>query len=267
MKPVLIILLAILFFADSYAQKLPNIQQGSLRAPANVKIDGKITEWGQQLSAHNSATDLAYSMANDDKKLYLVIQAKDPDVINRIASGGITLSFREKNSPKENEISIQYPVLKNRSNLFFRLRGGKNSVPDTTLRAADSTMRVNNKTLGNLAKWVKVGGIKDLDTLSIYNETGIEAASRFDLKKVLSIEIASPLSMINSKINSARKFTYRLRVNGGTPIAMTFGPITGSTLDAEGQAKLMASMTASADAVNARLSASTDFSGDYTLAK
>ena len=56
------------------AQKLPNVQQASLRAPENVKVDGKPTEWGDKLQAYNKATDVFYTIANDYNNLYLIIQ-------------------------------------------------------------------------------------------------------------------------------------------------------------------------------------------------
>jgi len=266
MKNQLLLLAASLLFANAYAQKQPAVQQTGLRAPADVKIDGKTTEWGD-LNTYNTATELHYLIANNDKKLFFAMQTTDPDVINRIASGGISVIFKKKNSSSNDAVSIQYPVLKNRSNLFFRIRTPKNSIPDNSRKAADSTMRVNNQTLDNLAKWIKVAGVQGLDTLSIYNENGIEANIRFDAKKVLTVEMSLPLELVKTHINQSSGLTYQLRVNGATPPNITFGPLTGSTLDAEGQAKLMESMRASVDMVNSRLSATTDFWGEYTLAK
>ena len=57
MKRITIIFLTTLWFASVQAQKLPNKQEISFRAPANVKIDGKATEWGD-FKAYNSAIEL-----------------------------------------------------------------------------------------------------------------------------------------------------------------------------------------------------------------
>jgi hypothetical protein len=57
MKKLQLLLLAVLAFANANAQKLPNVQQVSLRAPANIKIDGKATEWSG-FKALNTATDV-----------------------------------------------------------------------------------------------------------------------------------------------------------------------------------------------------------------
>ena len=52
-----------------HAQKLPNKQEISFQAPTNIKIDGKASEWNNQFLAYNNATDIYYTIANDDKNL------------------------------------------------------------------------------------------------------------------------------------------------------------------------------------------------------
>ncbi len=41
---------------DTSIRKLPNVQQVSLRAPANINIDGKTTEWNNRFQAYNDTT-------------------------------------------------------------------------------------------------------------------------------------------------------------------------------------------------------------------
>jgi len=55
-----------------------------------VRIDGKITEWGN-FQAYNPATEISYTMANDNDKLYLVCSATQPEVIQKIIEGGINI--------------------------------------------------------------------------------------------------------------------------------------------------------------------------------
>lgn len=73
MKTFLAVLLITASFINVTAQKLPNIQQAGLKAPENIKIDGKATEWGK-FNAFNGATDVFYSIANNEKHLYLIVQ-------------------------------------------------------------------------------------------------------------------------------------------------------------------------------------------------
>ncbi|HCN82336.1 MAG TPA: hypothetical protein DIT07_01770, partial [Sphingobacteriaceae bacterium] len=73
------ILYLIIIPVTTSAQKLPNIQEASLRAPAGIKVDGKATEWNNQFQAYNKATEIFYTISNDDDKLYLAVQATDLD--------------------------------------------------------------------------------------------------------------------------------------------------------------------------------------------
>src|SRR4051812_14249152 len=94
-------LISVLFSAiclNAAAQKLPNVQQASFRAPANIKIDGKTTEWGNKLQAYNPGTEIYYTLANDDKRLYLVVQADNYTTVNNIVNGGIGLAIQKAGS-------------------------------------------------------------------------------------------------------------------------------------------------------------------------
>jgi hypothetical protein len=70
------------------AQKLPNKQEVSLRIPADMKIDGNAKEWNNKFQAYNKLTNIFYTLSNDDKNLYLVIQATDPIIIEKMIRGG-----------------------------------------------------------------------------------------------------------------------------------------------------------------------------------
>ncbi|MDB5029525.1 MAG: hypothetical protein JWP71_246 [Mucilaginibacter sp.] len=254
--------LVIAFIAN--AQKLPNVQQISLRAPANIKIDGKLTEWGDQFQAYNHATDIFYRMANDDENLYLTVQAVDPDIINKIVDGGVTLTIQKSTDKKDkNNISITYPVADRKNHLMFNLRNRKGFVPDTSARAADSTMLYNNKKLEINCKWIRIKGIPDLDTLlSVYNIDGIKAAGLFDRRKIYTFEISVGLKYLRFSANDAIKFAYHIRVNGGRPITPPT-PDNGASATAPGVVRILA-VSARLDGIR---TTPTDFWGEYTLAK
>jgi len=98
---VSIVLVAIASIAN--AQKQPQVQEVSIRAPDNVKIDGKITEWPNPfqtvknndiyLSAYNSSSRVYYTVANDDKNLYFVIRGLGTGVANKMLAGGLTITI------------------------------------------------------------------------------------------------------------------------------------------------------------------------------
>ncbi len=262
----------------AFAQKLPNVQTVSLRAPANIKIDGKTTEWGNNFQAYNHATDIFYTLANDDDRLYLIIKATDLSVISKILAGGITFTMQKsgKNNDKGG-IRITYPIFEEKLQLAHRgqvlevmgsIDGNSNS--GTAPVTAESVVTAHNKTLAEKSKVIRVTGIPGLDTtISVYNEDGIKTAERFDLKGTDTYEITYTyelgidlkqlgLSFPTAIRNDPPKFTYHIALNSTNSFDATI-PTPANPADAAAVETKMAK-------VGEALSP-TDFWGEYTLAK
>ena len=259
----LIILTVIISFAAN-AQKLPTVQKISLRAPFNIKIDGKTTEWGDKFQAYNPSTDIFYTMANDDRGLYLVVQSGDPKIIQRLTAGGITLTIQKTmNKNETNGVSITYPVSK--SSVSFNLSSPRNAVEDTSTRYLDSVMISYNKKIDNNYKFIKVTGVTGMDTISVYNTDGIKASARFNNKKVFTCEYYIDYKLLNIATDKIPKLAYHLVVNGRKPLATPPGI---AAWDANGVPDQQASDALKAGIEKANMAnGPTDFWGDYTLAK
>jgi hypothetical protein len=244
------------------AQKLPNKQTTGLHAPSNIKIDGKDAEWHNQFQAYNNATEVYYTMANDNDNLYFTVQATDPTIINRIMSGGISLTL-QKTAKKDDKsaISITYPVIE--TSLYFSLRRKKNAVEDTTAKTADSVMKRNNALIAKNCKWIRVTGLPGVDTLtSIYNLNGIKAAGLFNDKKIYTCEFAIKIGLIKTAMEGGQKINYHVRLNGSkAPVSFS---IVSSTPGNEAVAQQMVDRM---NALGAQQAAPTDFWGEYTLVK
>lgn len=137
------------------AQKLPNKQEISLGAPANVKIDGKMNEWGDQLQAYNKATLIYYTIANDADNLYLVVRIENPDIINKAISGAITLTVNPADKQSDEKCpAVSFPLLDFASATAIRtnaslLTGFAKRMQDaqnTTKRMQDALGATNNDT-------------------------------------------------------------------------------------------------------------------------
>ena len=259
---LLFIMMIIAFTLSAAAQKLPNKQTAGLHAPANIKIDGKDTEWHNQFRAYNNATECFYTMANDNENLYLSIQATQPDIINKIMSGGVTLTIQKTTKKDEkNSVSITYPVAENKP--YFGLRRKKNIEEDTTAKTADSVMKRNNALIAKNCKWIGVTGIPGVDSLtSIYNVNGIKAAGLFDNKKVYTCEFSITLEHLKVAIASGRTFNYHIRLNGSkTPVMFT------AVSASPGNEAAMQQFIEKANAMGIQQAAPTDFWGEYTLVK
>jgi hypothetical protein len=217
---MMIFLLCTTGFAG-YAQHLPNVQKGGLRAPDKVKIDGKLNEWGDNLQAHNNATEVSYTIANDDNNLYLVVQATKFDIINKAIRGGITLTINHtKSKTDEHPIILTFPVMDNSKDGFaitqsFNRKPGETKDTAIIRKQTDSLRLATNKLLSEKLKKVKVLGIKAvIDTfISVYNDEGIEVAVLADHKRACNFEIAIPIKYLELPINGSQPFAYNVRLN------------------------------------------------------
>lgn len=273
-KVIFKLVLSVLFLFSSVvsiAQKIPNVQQISLRAPANIKIDGKTTEWGNKFQAYNHATDIFYTISNDDENIYLMIHAIDPDVLTKITNSGIV--FRINTSGKksdENVVSVTYPIFDvrygNKPYIMFDNMAQPHAQREASERNPDSLSKVANTKLHDNEKYILIKGMPGIDTLlSVFNRDGIRAKEAFDSTMAYTYELAVPLKYINFKTEGASsKFFYHILLPG-LDISKEFGFKT--TTDANGSFHISVASSAipRKEHFNA-LSSTTDFWGEYTLA-
>ncbi|MDB5114818.1 MAG: hypothetical protein JWQ79_310 [Mucilaginibacter sp.] len=226
-KSVLLVMILLSFFSiKSVAQKLSNIQLNSLRLAANLKIDGKATEWDNKFQAHNNATELFYTIANDDNNLYLLIRADKPRIIQKIISVGVTFVIDVSNKRKIQDpqnITITYPQINvNNGMLIISKAGAKaeiiTSLPETlrdtssTLTITDSLINVANMLFTSAAKTIKVKrGLRPDSSISIYNEERIRVGASFD-KGTYTYELLIPLKFLKLTSNDIQEFNYNVRL-------------------------------------------------------
>jgi hypothetical protein len=262
----------LLFFSSiATAQKLPNTQPTAISAPADIKIDGKTTEWNNQFQAYNHATDVFYTISNDDDRLYLTLQATDPSIINKILRGGVALAINiagkknDKGTP-----CITYPIFEpsGRPSVGVNkksLGGGTIKVDDMS----DSAVAAYNHSLKEKSKYIEVTCIPGIDTLiSVYNTDGIKAAELFDKTMAYTYELSVDLKLLGLSTSSG-KFAYHITLNGVNNINLkksadgdpgrTVVSVTSSPVLDE---KIKVDMAMMSQAFSP-----TDFWGEYTLAK
>lgn len=222
MKPRFCDLKSILFvgllaiYSNTFAQKINNTQQGNMWAPQGIKIDGKLSEWGTELQAYNKTVKLWYSMANDDKYLYLAIKSEELNYNPKILAGGISLTINTADRKRDKDAYVvTYPII-SRAGGFSRggrgRRGGfgqDQDKPDTAAIVAQQ-----RQTLAT-GKEISAIGFKEItDTLiSIYNEYGIKAAANIDDKGIYTAELAIPLAMLRIPTGQ-KEIAYNIKLNG-----------------------------------------------------
>lgn len=260
------------------AQNLPTVQNKSLIAPADVKVDGNPMEWGDKFMAYNRSNYVFFSIANDANNLYLVVHIRDWHTIQKVLFGGITLTIESprikgsSQSENNSNIKLRFPVsterptrVQNNFSLFTGRDDLYKEILDTVktgARKRDSMIMNLNKKLANIFRDIEVAGIKEIEepVVSIYNTDGLKAAARFDEHLQYTYELAIPLKFFNTAINGGAKFKYIITENGKPtsekvngqdiplPIMVTFGN------DPPDQADLY-------------LFSATNLSGTYTLIK
>jgi hypothetical protein len=251
-KRFLIAFILIAASLSTYAQKLPGKQEVSVRAPVDIKIDGKATEWGDKFQAYNKATDIYYTLSNDDENIYLVVQAKYHDVADKILRGGITLTINHTFAKKDNApVAITYPIFSGSgqsdvTNMLSRKENEKREANNSGVPAIDDM----NKILDARAKTIRILGINPITDkeISVYNQEGIKAVSQFDKTLVYTYELAIPLKYLALPGGG---FSYNIKINGPEDVA---APHT--TAGGPPPPPMMTTSTVP-----------TDFWGEYTLAK
>ncbi|GAB2982829.1 hypothetical protein GCM10027049_19550 [Mucilaginibacter puniceus] len=237
----------------AFSQKLPAKQEISVYAPSTIKLDGKITEWGN-LQAYNPATEIAYTIANDDDKLYFICSATIPEAIQKIQFSGITLTIMPVDQKSViAPVGITYPIVPwVNVQINYDLRE-KAPLKESLVSS------INDKISGHL-KEIKISGLKDFPegTVPVYNDKGITGGHYISRDKVYTYELAFPLSLIRPLINDKGTFNYKVQVNGMGKDVITVGGVgPGMSAPSEKPAQPGPSYN----------SAPTYFNATYTLSK
>lgn len=250
-------------FVAGHAQKLPDKQKVSIWAPADIKIDGKMTDWDNQFQAFNHSTELYYSIANDDENLYLILKATSRRVIEKIIDVGVTFTVNatgKKDYNAKGDLSLRFPSLgiKEGSAIFFNAEMLSDDYnKGKTTKQSDSCVDIANQLLLQLGKTIKVKGLYgSSDTLiSVYNEERIKTSAHFDYRGAYIYKLAVPLKYIVAAGNILTSITYSIKLSDRLlepKLGMSFSlkRVNGVYIDPDQD-----------------LDSTTDFWSEYTLAK
>jgi hypothetical protein len=246
------------------AQKLPSVQEKSVLAPANIKIDGKATEWDNQFQAYNKSTSLYYTIANNKDNLYLLIQATDKTIIEKILAGGINLTISTLIGKSTPPVVFTLPFMSpiKRGPIVSKLRSPDF---DITIGLAE----INKEVSANF-KEIGVSGISAIpdSTISVYNDYGIKMSGLFDANKAYTCELTIPLKYLNHVINAQGTFIYNIKLNG-TKVSGMITVIDGKIADPSSPmvAELNRQFIIPPGTPMMELASTTDFTGTYTLVK
>jgi hypothetical protein len=247
------------------------VQTASVTAPANIKIDGKATEWGNKFQAFNRTTEVYYTLSNSATKLYLTVQANERNIIRKIIGNGITITITPTDKQAKNKLIVTYPQYGPKDGpVSFNMRNPFETVKDTVRNnfMADSVMDAYNATLNERFKVIGVIGVASAEdsTLSVFNSEGFRAVGKLDRKLVYTYELAIPLSYIERSADKPTTFKYNIMINGVPGEVRTVQGGRGGRLvytARDGSERNIGG----AGPDNMAFAYASDFSAEYTLAK
>lgn len=168
--------------------------------PAAVTIDGKNTEWGDNLAYHNTENNIHYAISNDKEYLYLVIKTNDEKQLNNILFGGVTFSIDTKGRKKK-AYSVTFP---------------QKLAPLTNVPLNTPEQKRAFATKTNGSRKISVNGFKkDVDENELYpgNAYRIQTALNFDDKGYLIYEEAIPLYLFHAEGQDNSEWSYNIMLN------------------------------------------------------
>ncbi|SKB74085.1 hypothetical protein [Daejeonella lutea] len=198
---VLIIGVVLVNLSGAFSQK--KAEMINTRWANNVVVaDGSLSDWPDSLTMFNEATNLYYSLANDDKNVYLALRSASKQDLTKILAGGISFSANIEGKKKD-PATVIFPVLD-------RTPGKSRNTKD------QPEVEEMQKQILSRIKDIKVAGFKEIidGGISLQNTYGIRAAAGFDKNNNLIQEIIIPLSLLNLSTANAGEVTYSIKVNG-----------------------------------------------------
>jgi len=265
-----IMLTGIFFISTLFAQKLPNKQTTSVWATFDLSSNHQPTNPFINPKAHNTATDLYYIIANDDRNLFIMLRATDPLIIRKIIYGNISIKLAANKNEIGDGISITCPLLERKDlGIFglFKVREELKSSPSEMKSYNDSLLTDINKRFfaGSSSKITGVSSLKD-SLFHINTATELQTDIHFDNNSSLSCFLKIPLKYFSSAIIKNKIF-YIVKLNGqfyssNTTLTMSADGLT-TTRSTPGWSSVVVKNTPE----SVVLDYPTDFSGEYTLAK
>jgi hypothetical protein len=188
----------------------PNQNQKLLPPPANLVIDGSLTDWGDSLRYHNDEKNIKYTLANDKENLYAAIRISERLEQARVLNAGITLSIDTRGKKKETfsmTFPLRYPGSPAPAYTSFKDDGG-----EITKEEREELMRERITTLRS----IKMTGFKDIENemITTSNTYGIKAAIDYDTNGNLIYEAAIPLKYFHDNDISKNDWAFNFKING-----------------------------------------------------
>jgi hypothetical protein len=210
MKRSFLLLPAITLALSATVNAQSKQNQNLLPPPANLVIDGNLTDWGDSLRYHNDEKNIKYTLANDKENLYAAIRINDRLEQARVLNAGITISIDTHGKKKETfsmTFPLRYPGTPAPAFTGFKDDGG-----EITKEEREELTRERITTLRS----IKMTGFKDIENemITTSNTYGIKAAIDYDADGNLVYEAAIPLKFFHADDITKNEWAFNFKING-----------------------------------------------------
>jgi hypothetical protein len=208
-SPLLLPVIMLVISANVNAQSKQH--QNLLPPPANLVIDGSLTDWGDSLRYRNEEKNIKYTLANDKENLYAAIRINDRLEQARVLNAGITISIDTRGKKKETfsmTFPLRYPGTPAPAFAGFKEDGNG----EVTKEERDELTRERITTLRS----IKMTGFKDIENemITTSNTYGIKAAIDYDADGNLVYEAAIPLKFFHADDIAKNDWAFNFKING-----------------------------------------------------
>ncbi len=215
MRNIYTLMVALLMTGSAaWAQKKSDEGKPNIWAATPMKIDGKISDWGDSLKIYNDGSRLWFNIANDAQNLYIAVKCNDSTELMRLVAGGISFTANAEGKKKAGP-TITFPMI-DRNAMRTQMQRPQGAGAPQQGQRGGINMQAMRKNLLAQMKEIKVEGFKDIvdGSISIYNTYGIKAAAGFNEKNQFICEIAVPLALMNLSTSITEPVSFNIRVNG-----------------------------------------------------
>lgn len=205
-----IIGMQLLFIFNSSAQS--KTSANTLQpAPANLKIDGSLKEWGDSLRYYNADQKINYTLASDKNNLYLAIRLNDRADQIRLLNAGLTLGINTKGK-KSSAYTITFPAPDPNAPAHEALLLGHKA--DGSAITADDRDDLVSAKLSRL-RYIKLTGFKDVenDMITTTNNYGFKTDIDYDADGFLVYEAAIPLKFFGDYKADKDAWVFNFKLN------------------------------------------------------
>jgi hypothetical protein len=205
-----IVLLPVILALSTTVNAQSKQNQNLLLPPANLVIDGSLSDWGDSLRYHNQEKNIKYTLANDKENLYAAIRISDRLEQARVLNAGITISIDTHGKKKETfsmTFPLRYPGSPPAAFTSFKDDGG-----EITKEEREELTRERITTLRS----IKMTGFKDIENemITTSNTYGIKAAVDYDADGNLIYEAAIPLKFFHADDIAKNEWAFNFKING-----------------------------------------------------